>query len=432
MGARLTQGMARLLDIDAHGRVIPGSDEARRELADRAGRFALMPSAGDLLVALRTPASGQASTRPRCVIAGDLAGLPGGDFLAFVHHARISGVLTVATVGAERRIAFVDGEVRSAESNAPGEGIGEVAVRLGFASETQVEQAAASGGPVGSALVDLGFIAANDLWRCLHEQVTSIFHSILLCQAGTFLLVEEGDGARAATPLAVSTQSLLMDGIRRIDEASLFRERIPGPEAYLRRREPGRALPLRGPEAALLALVDGRRTVADVATAAHLSEFDATKILYHLCEAGYVEAIADALPTVAPEDRLPVLVSGMNGLLRAVATSVPAGTRAAFLDAAHAFLADPHGRYAPLLAGLSPGPEGTLDDAALLRTLSSLDAAVVARLEPSGDPGRLAFEALSEALFFWLFLVGERIGRDADEALASTVRNGLARLEGLR
>ncbi len=423
--------MARLLDIDAHGRVMPCSDEARRELADRAGRFALMPSAGDLLVALRTPASGEASTRPRCIVAGDLAGLPGGDFLAFVHHARLSGVLMVATAGVERRIAFVDGEVRSAESNAAGEGIGEVAVRLGFATDLQVEQAAASGAPVGSALVDLGFVAANDLWRCLHEQVTSIFHAILLCQAGTFFLVEEGD-ARAATPLAVSTQSLLMDGIRRIDEASLFRGRIPGPEAYVRRREPSRALPLRGPEAALLALVDGRRTVADVATAAHLSEFDATKILYHLCEAGYVEAITDQLAPVAPEDRLPTLVSGMNELLRAVATTVTPGTRAAFLDAAHAFLADPQGRYAPVLAGLSPGPEGTLDDATLLRSLSALDRAALARLEPSGDPVRVAFEALREALFFWLFLVGERIEREADEAIAGSVRRGLARLEGLR
>ena len=72
-----------------------------------------------------------------------------------------------------------------------------------------------------------------------------------------------------------------MDGIRRIDEMSLFRARIPGPYAFLRRREPRRPMTLKPTEQTLLGLVDGRRTVAEIATAAHASEFDATKILYH-------------------------------------------------------------------------------------------------------------------------------------------------------
>jgi hypothetical protein len=130
-------------DLDAHGRLAPQSDEARRALADRAGRFLLLPSAGDLLVARRTPAIGGPVARPRCILAGDLTGFPIADFLAFVHQSRLSGVLTVAAEGAERSIAFQDGEVRSAQSTAAGERIGEVAVRLGFATEAQVAEMAA-------------------------------------------------------------------------------------------------------------------------------------------------------------------------------------------------------------------------------------------------------------------------------------------------
>src|SRR5512138_505077 len=113
--------MALLLDIDAHGRLVPQSDEARRALADRAGRFQLLPSAADLLVARRTPAIGGPAPRPRCLLAGDLAGFPIADFIAFVHQSRLSGVLTVVSEGVERSIAFQDGEVRSAQSSAPGE-----------------------------------------------------------------------------------------------------------------------------------------------------------------------------------------------------------------------------------------------------------------------------------------------------------------------
>src|SRR6266545_6187236 len=211
--------MALHLDIDAHGRVVPQTDPARRALADRAGRFLLLPSAGDLLVARRTPATGAASGRPRCIVAGDVAAFPIADFIAFMQQSRVSGVLTVSAGGAERSIAFQDGEVRSAQSSAPGERVGEIAVRLGYASEAQVAEATRSGRPLGKALVDLGIVTTNDLYKCLHEQVAAVFHSVLLSTTGTFSLVDE-EPERVTAPLSVSTQSLLMDGIRSEEHTS--------------------------------------------------------------------------------------------------------------------------------------------------------------------------------------------------------------------
>jgi len=423
--------MALHLDIDPHGRVVPLSDAARRALADRAGRFVLLPSAGDLLFALRTPATGATAGRPRCIIAGDLSALPIADFIAFAHQARLSGVLEVSGGGAERSIAFQDGEVRSAHSTAPGERVGEVAVRLGFATEAQIAEATTSGRPpLGSALVDLRFLKPNELYRCLHEQVVAVFHALLLCKTGTFALVDEVP-ERAAAPLSVSTQSLLLDGIRRIDELSLFQARIPGPNAFLRRREVARPVTLRPTENALLGLVDGRRTVGEIATAAHLNVFEATKILFHLAEAGYVEAVAAALASASPEERVPAVVAGMNELLRAIAQAVPAGAQAAFLDAAQGFLWDESNPWAPLVRGLPVGGDGGVADDALLAALAALDGAALAALHPSGAPAKVALEALREALFFWLFLAGERISRETDEALGRAVKQKLGQLEAL-
>jgi hypothetical protein len=423
--------MPHLIDIDAHGRLVPQSDEVRRALADRAGRFVLLPAAPDLLVARRTPAAPGATPRPRCILAGDLSGFPIADFIAFVHQSRLSGVLTVAADGVERSITFQDGEVRSAQSTSPGERIGEVAVRLGYATEAQVAQATSGGRPLGKALSEAGVLGANELWKCLHEQVTAVFHAILLSPAGTFFLLDEEPGERFGAPLAVNTQSLLMDGIRRIDELSLFKARIPGPQAFLRLKKPPRPVSLRPTEVALLELVDGRRTVAQIATAAHLSEFDATKILYHLAEAGYVEALADAVATAVPAERVPAILSGMNGLLRGVTSAIPPGARATFLDTGKAFLAEGGGTFAPLLAGLVPGADGGLDEAAIASRLSAMDRAALARVDASASPNRAAFEALREVLFFWLFLAGERVGRDVDESLGRAVKAKLAQLEGL-
>lgn len=416
------------LDIDAHGRVVPGSDGARRALADRAGRFLLAPSSADLLVALRTPPIGGPSARPRLVLSGDLDGFPIGDFLAFVHQSRVSGALTVAAGGVERTVSFKDGEVRAARSSAAGERIGEIAVRLGFATEADVGRALASGDGAGRSLVERGVLAEKDLWKCLHEQATAVFQAILLSTSGTFLLVDEEEDRRA-TPLAVSTQSLLMEGIRRIDEMSLFRARIPGPDVSVRRRDPSRRVTLRPTENALLALVDGRRTVAEIATAAHLSEFDATKVLYHLAEAGYLEAVAS--PRTGPAERVAAILPALNELLREVARTIPGAARAGFLEGARAFLDDREGPFAPLLAGLVPAADGGLDEGSLRARLDALDPATLASLEPSGDPSRALLEALREALLFWLFLAAGRISREEDEALGARVKSSLARIEGL-
>jgi hypothetical protein len=423
--------MPLLFDIDAHGRLVPHSDEARRALADRAGRFLLLPSVGDLLLARRTPAIGGGAPRPRCTVAGDIGGLPIADFLGFVHHSRLSGVLTVSADGAERSIAFKDGEVRSARSTAPGERLGEVAIRLGLASEAQLARAAASGGPLERALAEEGGLSANDVWKCLHEQLTAVFHGILLSPAGTFALVDEDPAERSPAPLSVSTQSLLMEGLRRIDELSLFEARIPGPHAFLRRRDPPRPVTLRPTEHEILALVDGRRTVAETATAAHLSEFEATKILFHLAEAGYVEAVAEPAASGAPAERTAAILAETNVLLREVAAAIPAGAQVSFLAEARAFLSDTSNPFAALLGGVALSDDGGLDEAALAARLAALERRALAQLDPSAERPRALLHALREALFFWLFLAGTRVERGADEALGRGLRARLARLEAL-
>jgi hypothetical protein len=423
--------MPLVFDIDAHGRLVAHSDDARRALADRAGRFRLLPAAPDLLVARRTPAAGGTTPQPRCILAGDLSGFPIGDFVAFIHQSRLSGVLTVTTGGTERTISFKDGEVRGASSTAPGERVGEVAVRLGFATEAQVAAATQGGRPVGKGLVELGHVSENDLWRCLHEQVAAVFHAILLSGAGTFFLLDEEEAERTGAPLAVSTQTLLMDGIRRIDEMSLFRARIPGPQAYLRRREPRRAVTLNPLEHTLLALVDGRRTVAAIATAAHLNEFDATKILYHLAEAGYVEAVGEPAAAVDPAARLGAIASGMNELLRAVLAAIPAPGRTAFLASARSYLADGGSTFAKLWGRLVPLPDGSLAEQPLRANLTTLPPGAVTGAGVGDDRAATLLHAMRELLFFYLFLAGERIGREEDERLSAEVKAKLARLEAL-
>jgi hypothetical protein len=293
-----------------------------------------------------------------------------------------------------------------------------------------VAEAQAGGQPIGRALVAGGTIAPNDLWKCVHEQVGAVFHAILLAREGTFFLVDEDISERPGSAMAVNTQSLLMDGIRRIDEMSLFKARIPGPGTLLRRREPRRVVPLNAGEQQLLSLVDGNRTVAELAAAAHLNEFDATKTLYHLAEAGYVEAAGDASGKGGAGGRIEAVAEVLDELLQLVASSVPAEQKGTFLDTVRAYLADPAGMYAPLLEGLAPADDGSIDRASFLARLTELPAPVVQRLQPSGDRRALALESLRELLFFYLFALGAHVTRDEDDFLGSELKRRLATIEG--
>lgn len=424
-------------DIDPHGRLVPAEDEVRRSLADRAGRFLLLPSVPDLLVARRFPSVGGTAAGPHCILAGDLCAFPMADFLGFLHGARLSGTLTVSAGGFDRGVTFKEGEVRGVVSEAPGERTGEVALRLGFISKAQLDAAAAAsaGRQFGRVLVEMGFIAPTDLWKVFHEQVGGVFHAILAAREGVFALVDQGELDPAGMPLAVNTQQLLMDGIRRLDEMELFRSRIPGPGAFLRRREPRRPVALKPMEEQLLALVDGRRRLADIAREAHLSEFDATRVLFHLAEAGYVEASAEPVPETAadPRERLAEVAAGMNAIYREVALHVAAGRALEpFFAAVKGYLADPASRYAPLWKGLAMARDGALDAAALSANVASLRGPALQRLEPSGDPARLLLEGMRELLFFLLFQAGERLDREADEALSSEVKRRLEALGAVR
>ncbi|HET9594660.1 MAG TPA: DUF4388 domain-containing protein, partial [Anaeromyxobacteraceae bacterium] len=387
------------------------------------------PSAPDLLVARRQPAVGGPVPRPRCVLAGDLSAFPIADFVAFVHQSRLGGLLTVSGAGFDRSVVFRDGEVRGALSDAPGERIGDVAVRLGYLSEARLAEVAGAGPPPGKVLVERGLVSAADVWKCLHEQVAAVFHAILLTREGVFTMVDEAQ-PEPGTPLAVNTQSLLMDGIRRIDEMSLFRARIPGPDAYPRRRDPKVPITLKPSEARILELVDGRRTVADVAREAHQNEFDATKILYHLSEAGYVEAAAQpsAARRATPEERLAAVADGLNAILAEIAAAVAAASGDALAPAVRAFLGDPASRYAPLWTHVSLRRDGAVETETVLGNLAALPPTALARLEPSRDPVRLLFAALRELMFFYLFQAGGRLARDADDRLARSVK---ARFEAL-
>jgi hypothetical protein len=97
-------------------------------------------------------------------------------------------------------------------------------------------------------------------------------------------------------------------------------------------------------------------------------------------------------------------------------------------DAAH-FLADPSSRFYPLWRGIVPEPDGSLDEDRMLVALAALADAEAGKLDARGDRPRILLAALRELMFFFLFQAGERLPRDADEAISQSVKRRLEEVE---
>jgi hypothetical protein len=287
--------------IDDKGWPSAASGDGQKQLAQSAGAWKLLATSSDLLLALRGRREGLlgdlTQLHPKgAVLAGDMSEMQPSDLLNFLHQGRRTGVLLTRSDGTERGIVLIDGNVAWACSTSPGERLGGLLSRMGLAGRERIEAAlkaaAAAGGHrrIGQVLVDKGVLAAEAVSRALRQQVIEIFLGLLVARAGSFVFLRGLDPKALPTVLALDTQALLLDGLRRLDEMERYRTLVPSFE--LAPQPTGK--PLQGdpltPEATeVLALADGKRTIAGIASVTQLGGFETTKAAYKLIEGGYLK-----------------------------------------------------------------------------------------------------------------------------------------------
>jgi hypothetical protein len=154
------------------------------------------------------------------MLVGDLSRLDLSDILNLIVHARMSGVLGVATASGDRTLTFDDGELRGTTSTRVGERLSEVMVRMSLLKPEVMEDLVGHSAPgqrIGRLSVERGLMTERDLWDVMQEQVTAIFQAIMLESEGVFTFAE-GSVEDSLTVPGLSVEMLLMEGLRRIDE----------------------------------------------------------------------------------------------------------------------------------------------------------------------------------------------------------------------
>jgi Domain of unknown function (DUF4388) len=156
-------------------------------------------------------------------------------------------------------------------------------------------------------LVDIGAITQKEVERQLRLQIESVVFELMSWHEGVFRFEERPSApVPAATRISVSTESLLMEGARRIDEWSRIDDVIPNLDvvpdlAPVGEDREGAMLDLLPHEWQVLTMIDGERDLRAIAAALGRDEFEIAKIAYGLATTGIITVGAAPAPRSTPE-----------------------------------------------------------------------------------------------------------------------------------
>jgi hypothetical protein len=286
-----------------------------------------------------------------------------------IYMSRMDGSLVVSD-GKERYTLFLHrGIFQSASSTRKDHRLGAILVATGLLSnaECQIALSEAEGQPLGNVLVRRGTMKTSEVYDGIRRQAETIFSAAIALPRGTFQLIAPLDMTLVPAMLHLDSQEMLMEGLRRLDEA---RSKSPEP--------PPPARP-----AASEGLHRMRSNTLDGADAPEPQE---------LVVATYDRTIADVLAAVDP------------GIARRLRDDIRGILRENVL-------------FRDVYAGVEFTDEG-LDRATLVANAKKLSATRVA----------LLYEALDEILFFALFAAGDSMSPEAHTTLRDEVARRLAAL----
>jgi DNA-binding response OmpR family regulator len=226
-------------------------------------------------------------------LEGEIEHVPLGDVLELLHHQRQTGTLEIESGDLHVAVGLSQGAVdlAIARPSRPEFRIGRYVVDAGLIEEDELERIldvrTGARQLLGTYLMKLGYLRAEDLTRALTRQTSELVYEALRWRRGRYRFSRLATRPEAAAArLGVPVSAILMEGLRRVDEWRLVEEQIrsfdeiyrPDADAIARfdRNHLSRE------ERTVLDAVDGQRSVRAIVLATRMGSFEVGKILFQL------------------------------------------------------------------------------------------------------------------------------------------------------
>jgi hypothetical protein len=345
-----------------------------------------------------------------------------------------TGVLTFRKGDVTKSVHLHMGRVVYARSSDPDERLGEDLLLRGKISVRQYLDASrliAPGRRLGTILVELEALEPEDLIGSIEHHVKQILLDVFTWTSGEYELVMTEPGKDDVIALNLSTESLILEGIRRTKAWSrIWRgiggdlDSIPMPtgntEALLR-------IELSEEEQEVLAHVNGRATLEQICQVSYLSNLETCRVLWALVVLGVVRRGVPGQAAVREEGLarhqqeldLESIVERFNQMLNRIYTFLHgrAGDQTdALMDEALAQIA---GQYELLFYGVDLKQYGRADYDQLLANVADL---------PADERRRLMLAGLNELVASIQLCVRQRLGAQEIAVVSGIIKDAYRRL----
>ncbi len=238
-------------------------------------------------------------------LRGNLKDFSLPDVFQLVTFSKKTGVLRIRRAdGAEGSVWFRDGDVFFAQSNWHGEPLGERLVHANRITPSALSKALNmradepdGGRRLGEILVEEGYITDKVLEAFVQEQIQDTIFDLMRWDEGDFDFELLPDVVDEDIGLSVSIENVIMEGSRRLEEWTRIKKKIPSMDIVFKMATaPGEGtfeISLKPIEWNLLLLVDGTRSVSQLARETNRTDFEVARIMYGLFSAGLLEVASD-------------------------------------------------------------------------------------------------------------------------------------------
>ena len=265
---------------------------------------------------------------------GSLRETPLPQVLRRIFLESLKGTLTLVRGDETRHLFFEKGELRTATSSREGQRIGAFLKRRGWITEQDLswalETVAKQGrARLGKILVEKGLVSRAVLDAEMRRLVEEIVFSTFEWEDGEYRFQGSTGVLDPDVALSLSTAAIIVEGIRRLPESDVFRERLgDGHRVPILSTDPMsryQYLPLTPQEAYLLSRIDGNLDLDSLLKIGGPSRGATGKTLYSLLSCGIVEWRKEGAVAQEPGggfERLNVEVASQGS------SAVPASDRA--------------------------------------------------------------------------------------------------------
>jgi len=238
-------------------------------------------------------------------VSGNLRTMPFPDLMQWISVSRKTGTLVIKGQRYTKKILFQTGLVSAVTSNNPREHLGYYLVGWGILTEEELEhlldRQKEQNVMLGELLVQSDRLTREQVDHLVRLKTEETVYDLMHWNEGEFFFLDDVQPRRDFKELQLPVDQFIMEGARQLDERRRIAALIPDSACIPRVVQAIDETRLTPAGAAVLAQIDGAKSIEEIALACRMPQFPVLSFVFQ----GVQNKVFELLPAAVPPRRIP-------------------------------------------------------------------------------------------------------------------------------